>query len=106
MAATTASRSVRGTASPRPRATPSCTPRPDLAAPRLRELAALDDAGFRALFSGSPIKRIGRDRFVRNVAVAIGNSADPALQPAAASLAADADPVVAEAGAWAAARLA
>ncbi len=80
--------------------------RPDLAAPQLRELAALDDAAFRALFSGSPIKRIGRDRFVRNVAVAIGNSADPALQPAAASLAADADPVVAEAGAWAAARLA
>ncbi len=80
--------------------------RPELNAPRLRELAALDDAGFRALFSGSPVKRIGRDRFVRNVAVAIGNSADPALRPAAAALAADADPVVAEAGAWAAARLA
>ena len=80
--------------------------RPELNAPGLRELAALDDAGFRALFSGSPVKRIGRDRFVRNVAVAIGNSADPALRPAAAALAADADPVVAEAGAWAAARLA
>ena len=80
-------------------------PRPDLVAPRLEELAALDEAGFRALFSGSPVKRIGRDRFVRNVAIAIGNSADPALAPAAAALAADADPVVAEAGAWAAARL-
>ena len=81
-------------------------PRPDLMAPHLAELAALDDAEFRALFSGSPIKRIGRDRFVRNVAVAIGNSADPALATAAARLASDADPVVAEAGAWAVARLA
>ena len=81
-------------------------PRPELAAPRLAELAVLDDAGFRALFTGSPVKRIGRDRFVRNVAIAIGNSADPALAPAAAHLAADADPVVADAGAWAAARLA
>ncbi len=80
--------------------------RPDLAAPALGELAALDDAGFRTLFSGSPVKRIGRDRFVRNVAIAIGNSADPALRPAAAVLADDADAVVAEAGAWAAARLA
>ncbi len=53
--------------------------RPELTAPRLAELAALDDAGFRALFSGSPVKRIGRDRFARNVAIAIGNSADPAL---------------------------
>ena len=81
-------------------------PRPDLVAPRLAELAALDDAGFRALFSGSPIKRIGRDRFARNVAIAIGNSADPALAASAAHLAADPDPVVADAGAWAAARLA
>ena len=80
--------------------------REDLAAPRLAALAALDDAGFRALFAGSPIKRIGRDRFARNVAVAVGNARDPALRPAAARLAADPDPVVAEAGAWAAARLA
>ena len=80
--------------------------RPELEAPRLQDLAALDDAAFRTLFSGSPIKRIGRDRFVRNVAIAIGNSADRALQPVAAALTADADPVVAEAGAWAAARLA
>ena len=81
-------------------------PRPELTAPRLAELAALDDAGFRTLFSGSPVKRIGRDRFVRNVAIAIGNSADPALTPSAAQLAADADPVVADAGRWAVARLA
>ena len=80
--------------------------RPELAAPRLDALATLDDAAFRALFAGSPVKRTGRDRFVRNVAIAIGNSADPALRPAAARLAADADPVVADAGAWAAARLA
>ena len=53
--------------------------RADLTAPRLAELAALDDAGFRTMFSGSPIKRIGRDRFVRNVLIAIGNSGDPAL---------------------------
>jgi len=79
--------------------------RPDLTAPRLAELAALDDAGFRALFSGSPVKRVGRDRFVRNVAIAIGNSGDPALLPAAQRLAADADPVVAEAAGWAIGRL-
>ncbi|MFT2094443.1 tRNA epoxyqueuosine(34) reductase QueG [Acidiphilium multivorum] len=80
--------------------------RDDLLAPRLADLAALDDAGFRALFAGSPIKRIGRARLARNVAIAIGNSADPALAPAAARLAADDDPVVAEAGRWAARRLA
>ena len=80
-------------------------PRPELVAPQLAELAGLDDGGFRTLFSGSPVKRIGRDRFARNVAIAIGNSADPALRPAAIRLAGDADPVVADAGAWAAARL-
>jgi epoxyqueuosine reductase len=74
-------------------------------APRLADLAGLDDAAFRAMASGSPVKRIGRNRFVRNVAYAIGNSGDPALLPAARRLAADPDPVVAEAGAWAAARL-
>jgi epoxyqueuosine reductase len=74
-------------------------------APALAELAALDDAAFRARYSGSPIKRIGRDRFVRNVAIAIGNSGDPSLLPVAQRLAADADPVVAEAGAWACGRL-
>ena len=72
----------------------------------LAELAALDDAAFRARFSGSPIKRIGRNRFVRNVAYAIGNSGDAALGPVAEALARDGDPVVAEAGRWAANRLA
>ena len=79
--------------------------RANLAAPRLAELAALDDAGFRARFSGSPIKRTGRGRFVRNVLIAIGNSGDPSLRPAAVALTGDADPVVAEAAAWAAGRL-
>ncbi len=79
--------------------------RQDLTAPSLQELAALDDAGFRAKFVGSPIKRIGRDRFVRNVAIAIGNAADPSLLPAAAALTGDANPVVAEAAVWACARL-
>ena len=79
--------------------------RDDLTGPRLADLAALDDAGFRELFSGSPVKRIGRDRFVRNVLYAIGNSADPALRPVAQALTDDPDPTVAEAARWAAARL-
>ncbi len=79
--------------------------RDDLSAPRLAELARLDDAGFRALFSGTAVKRIGRNRFVRNVLIAIGNSGLPVLLPAARGLTADADPVVAEAAAWACARL-
>ncbi len=79
--------------------------RADLAAPRLAELAALDDAGFRALFAGSPVKRTGRNRFVRNVLIAIGNSAQPALLPAAQALTGDADPVVAEAAQWAVAQI-
>ena len=79
---------------------------PDLSSPPLGALAALDDTTFRARFSGSPIKRIGRNRFVRNVLIAIGNSGDPSLIPSARALAADPDPVVAEAAAWALARLA
>ena len=79
--------------------------REDLVAPPLAELAELDDAAFRARFSGSPIKRIGRDRFVRNVAYAIGNSGEASLKPVARRLAEDADPVVAEAGRWAFGRL-
>ncbi len=75
------------------------------APPPLAELAALDDAGFRARFAGSPVKRIGRDRFVRNVLYAIGNSGDDSLRPAAAALVGDADPVVAEAAVWALSRL-
>lgn len=71
----------------------------------LAELAALDDAAFRALFTKSPVKRIGRDRFVRNVAYAIGNSGDATLLAVAQGLAGDADETVAEAGAWAVERL-
>ena len=80
-------------------------PRAELVAPRLAELLALDDAGFRALFAGSPIKRIGRDRFVRNCLYAAGNSGAAALTPPVAALTADPDPVVAEAAEWALARL-
>ncbi|WP_151718341.1 tRNA epoxyqueuosine(34) reductase QueG [Gemmobacter serpentinus] len=78
---------------------------PRVGAPELAELAMLDDAGFRARFAGSPIKRIGRDRFIRNVLYAIGNSALPALRPVAEALRQDADPTVAEAAAWAISRL-
>lgn len=79
--------------------------RVELQCPKLAHLAALDDAGFRSVFSGSPIKRIGRNRFVRNVAYAIGNSGEPGLLASARLLASDGDPVVSEAGAWAVARL-
>jgi epoxyqueuosine reductase len=79
--------------------------REELKAPKLAELAALDDAAFRAMFSGSPIKRIGRDRFVRNVLYAIGNSGLPELRAVAQELVADPDPAVADAAAWAVTRL-
>ena len=79
--------------------------RGDLRAPKLAELAALDDAGFRAFFSGSPIKRIGRARFVRNVLYAIGNSADKSHLAQVQSLISDPDPTVADAATWAARRL-
>ena len=79
--------------------------REDLAAPDLARLAALDDAGFRAMFAGSPVKRSGRDRLVRNVMVAVGNSGDRALAASAAARTGDGSPVVAEAAAWALARL-
>jgi epoxyqueuosine reductase len=81
------------------------TARPELSAPRLAELANLDDTAFRALFSGSAIKRIGRARFVRNVLYAIGNSDDTSLRQVAAGLTCDADTAVAEAARWAVARL-
>jgi epoxyqueuosine reductase len=80
-------------------------PRAELVAPRLADFLSLDDAGFRALFSGSPIKRIGRNRFVRNCLIAAGNSADTTLTPAVRALCDDPDPVVAEAARWALARL-
>ena len=79
--------------------------RPRIGAPDLAELAMLDDTAFRARFAGSPIKRIGRDRFVRNVLYAIGNSALPALRPVAQSLMDDPDPAVADAAGWAVRRL-
>ena len=76
-----------------------------LRSPRLADLAALDDAGFRALFSKSPVKRIGRDRFVRNVLYAIGNSGDPTLIPSVETLLNDPADVVRDAAGWALARL-
>ena len=79
--------------------------RPDLTAPRLADLVALDDAGFRQMFSGSPIKRIGRDRFVRNVLYAIGNSGLSSLRGAAALLVHDPDAAVSDAATWALAQL-
>lgn len=80
-------------------------PRAELVAPRLAELLTLDDAGFRQLFSGSPIKRIGRDRFVRNCLYAAGNSGDAVLIGPVESLCDDPDPIVADAARWAAGKL-
>lgn len=74
-------------------------------APRLAELAVLDDTAFRALFSGSPVKRIGRDRFVRNVLYAIGNAGDPSLLAVTEPLLRDPDSTVADAAHWAVARM-
>ncbi|MEO8722193.1 MAG: tRNA epoxyqueuosine(34) reductase QueG [Sphingobium sp.] len=75
--------------------------RAELAAPSLGDLLALDDAGFRAMFAGSPIKRIGRDRMVRNAAIAAGNSGATRLIPALSTLVNDVDEVVREAALWA-----
>ncbi|HEY4161489.1 MAG TPA: tRNA epoxyqueuosine(34) reductase QueG [Dongiaceae bacterium] len=90
-------------------ALPELRQRADLAAPDLASLAALDDADFRALFSGSAIKRIGRDRFIRNVLIAIGNSGgnsgDARLESAARALISDPSPVVRGAAVWAFSRL-
>ena len=79
--------------------------RDDLKAPKLEDLARLDDAAFRAKFSGSPIKRIGRDRFVRNTLYAIGNSGQAELAVVASELRHDPDPTVADAATWAVSRL-
>ena len=76
-----------------------------LRAPKLGELARLDDAAFRALFSKSPVKRTGRDRFVRNVLIAVGNSGDRALAAEAERLLGDASPLVRGAAVWALGRL-
>ena len=88
-----------------PTAEPALAPRESLAAPRLAELSALDDSRFRALFSGSPVKRIGRDRFLRNVLVAIGNSGAPALAARAEARLGDASALVRAAAVWALSRL-
>ena len=79
--------------------------RAELKTPGLDELAALDDATFREVFSGSPIKRSGRTRFVRNVCVAIGNSADLSLVPSLLGLLGDEAPDIRGAAIWALARL-
>jgi epoxyqueuosine reductase len=80
-------------------------PRPELAAPALADLLALDDAAFRQLFSGSPIKRIGVNRMIRNCLIAAGNSGDRTLRPSVDRHLASDDPVVADAARWALERL-
>jgi epoxyqueuosine reductase len=75
--------------------------RTDLMAPPLIELLQLDDAAFRIKFSGSPIKRIGHERFIRNCLIAAGNSGDAALKPITARLEKSSSPVIAEAAHWA-----
>jgi epoxyqueuosine reductase len=86
---------------------PAFLPRAELTAPRLIALSRLDDAGFRALFAGTAVKRIGRDRFLRNVLVAIGNAPEPAPELAAAAAACldDASALVRATAVWAYARL-
>jgi len=79
--------------------------RETLKAPALADLAELDDTAFRALFRKSPVKRTGRDRFIRNVLIAIGNSDDPLLAPRAEALLDDASPLVRGAAVWALAKL-
>jgi epoxyqueuosine reductase len=76
-------------------------PREDLVSPLLADLVTLDDAAFRARFSGSPVKRIGRDRFIRKVLIAVGNAGDPALAIHARRLLSDASPLVRAMAVWA-----
>ena len=75
--------------------------RAEMVAPSLGDLLALDDAEFRQVFAGSPIKRIGRDRMVRNAAIAAGNSGDAGLVPVLDRLSHDPSEVIAEAARWA-----
>jgi len=84
---------------------PDLLPRAELTAPRLRDLADLDDATFRTLFAGSPIKRTGRDAFIRNVLIAIGNSGDVTLSDVCDRLIDDPAPTVSNAARWAVNRL-
>ena len=79
--------------------------RDDLRAPKLADFLVMDDAAFRSFFSGSPVKRIGRDRFVRNVLIAVGNSGDRGLVPPCESLLSDPSPLVRGAAVWALSRL-
>jgi len=81
-------------------------PRAELAAPALADLLALDDAAFRQMFAGSPIKRIGRNRFIRNCLIAAGNSDEGGLLDKVRPHLGDPDPVVADAAGWALHRLA
>ncbi|MEQ1510709.1 MAG: tRNA epoxyqueuosine(34) reductase QueG [Sphingopyxis sp.] len=83
------------------RANRAFLPRAELVAPRLADLLALDDAAFRAVFAGSPIKRIGRARMVRNAAIAAGNSQDKTLVPPLSALITDPDEAISEAALWA-----
>jgi epoxyqueuosine reductase len=80
-------------------------PRAELVAPRLADLLGLDDTAFREMFAGSPIKRIGVKRMIRNCLIAAGNSGDAALGPSIQAYVNDADPVIADAAGWALAQL-
>jgi epoxyqueuosine reductase len=89
-----------------PRATDSAwLSRAELGAPRLADLAGLDEAGFRSVFAGSAIKRSGRARLIRNVLIALGNSGDAAALPVAAARLGDPSPLVRGAAVWALSRL-
>jgi epoxyqueuosine reductase len=81
------------------------SPRDELRAPDLASLARLDDAAFRKLFAKSPVKRIGRDRFIRNVLIAIGNAGEPGLADEAERLLLDASPLVRGTAVWALSQL-
>jgi epoxyqueuosine reductase len=80
--------------------------RAELTAPYLSDLVRLDDAGFRQVFSGSPIKRVGRNRFVRNVLIAIGNSGEAGLIPDVRDRLGDESPLVRAMAVWALGKLA
>ena len=105
MAATTVSPYARGTSLRRKAAKRNWPRARNCARRRLTELARLDDAAFRALFSKSPVKRIGRDRFIRNVLIAIGNADDASLAAEAERLLDDASPLVRGAAVWALSQL-